>query len=85
MSCPAKFLPHKIGLLFLFLLCWTTGAAAQRCSLKVDQLPNVPELRGFRLGMTFDEVKARVPQVRFGGADEIGLTKTSITGLRSKL
>jgi hypothetical protein len=39
---------------------------------------NKPELRGFHLGMTFDEVKTRVPQVRFGHADKIGLTKTSI-------
>ena len=78
MSCPAKFLLHKIGFLFLFVLCAAGIAPAQRCTLKPDQLPNVPELRGFRLGMTFDEVKTRAPQVRFGGADEIGVTKTSI-------
>lgn len=76
MNRPKKFLLHKIGLLSLFVLCWTS-ASAQRCNLKPDQL-NVPELRGFRLGMTFDEVTARVPQVRFGPADEIGMTKTSI-------
>ena len=31
--------------------------------------------------MTFDQVKARVPQVQFGRSDEIGLTKTSINPL----
>ena len=31
--------------------------------------------------MTFDQVKARVPQVQFGRPDEIGLTKTSINPL----
>jgi hypothetical protein len=79
MSRPAKFFLPKIGLLFLFVLCWTTSAPAQQCSLKLDQLVTAAELRGFRLGMTFDEVKKRVPQVRFGHADEFGVTKTSIS------
>jgi hypothetical protein len=78
MSCPAKFLPYKIGLLFLLVLCWTSNVPAQQCKLKIDQIGNAPELRGFRLWMTFDEVKARVPQVRFGAPDEFGVTKSSI-------
>src|SRR5712692_11723260 len=48
------------------------------CALKLDQLPNVAELRGFRLGMTYEQVKARVPQIQFGPADQFGVTKTSI-------
>lgn len=55
--------------------------SAQQCSAQSDQLSDAPELRGFRLGMTFDQVKARVPQVQFGRPDEIGLTKTSINPL----
>src|SRR5260370_29050429 len=48
------------------------------CALKLDQLPNVAELRGFHLGMTYEQVKARVPQIQFGPADQFGVTKTSI-------
>jgi hypothetical protein len=33
---------------------------------------------GFRLGMTTDQVKARVPQVLLGKADDFGVAKTSI-------
>src|SRR5437660_12866835 len=29
--------------------------------------------------MTYDQVKARVPQIRFGRADEFGVSKTSIS------
>lgn len=78
MSCPAKFLLHKIGSLFLLVLCWTSSVPAQQCKLKIDQIGNAPELRGFRLWMTFDEVKRRVPQVRFGEPNEFGVTKTTI-------
>ncbi len=68
--------------LWLFLLVLLTAIAASAqpsaCTLKIDQLPDAAELRGFRLGMTSDQVKALVPQVQFGGADQFGLAKTSI-------
>src|SRR5688572_585726 len=65
------------------LLCLVSGLSisAQQCAVRSDQLADAPELRGFRLGMTFDQVKTRVPQVQFGRPDEIGLTKTSINPL----
>ena len=65
------------------LLCIVSAAtvSAQQCAVRSDQLPDAPELRGFRLGMTFDQVKAREPLVRFGRPDEIGVTKTSINPL----
>src|SRR6266446_3639386 len=55
-------------------------ASAQQsdCSLRLDRLPDAPELRGFHLGMTYDQVKARVPQIQFDRADEFGVSKTSI-------
>ena len=56
-------------------------AQQSNCTLKIDQLSVAPELRGFRLGMTYDQVKARVPQVEFGRTDEIGVAKTSINPL----
>jgi len=79
MSRPTLFFLVKIGLLFVFLLTCFATVSAQPCHLKVNQLGNAPELLGFRLGMTFDEVKARVPKVRFGHTDHTGVSKTSIS------
>ena len=56
----------------------TLSAQPPACPVKFDQLPNVAELRGFHLGMTYEQVKARVPQIQFGPADQFGVTKTSI-------
>jgi hypothetical protein len=56
----------------------TLSAQLPACALKLDQLPNVAELRGFHLGLTFEQVKARVPQIRFGPADQFGVTRISI-------
>jgi hypothetical protein len=78
MTFQSKFPFPKINLIILFVLCSASSASAQQCSLKIEQLTDAPELRGFRLGMTYDQVKARVPQIQFGRADEIGVTKTSI-------
>ena len=64
----------------MVVLMTAAAASAQQptCSLKMDQLPDAAELRGFRLGMTYDQVRARVPQVQFGRADQFGVAKTSI-------
>jgi hypothetical protein len=68
--------------LFLFpllLLCASIVSAQEsQCTLKLADLPVAPELMGFRLGMTTDQVKARVPQVLFAKADDFGVAKTSI-------
>src|SRR6266516_946386 len=71
-------LRFKNSALLLLFICFCAGDARPQCTLKLEQLSDAPELRGFRLGMTFDQVNARVPQIRFGRADEIGVTKTSI-------
>lgn len=65
-------------LVIVLLSAKTLSAQPTPCAVKIDQLPNVAELRGFHLGMTFEQVKARVPQIQFGPADQFGLTKTSI-------
>src|SRR6185436_13252683 len=78
MNCSTKLLLHKFALLFLFVL-GCTSAYTQPCTLKTGQLTNAPELRGFRLGMTFPEVKTRVPKLRFGRTDEFGVSRTSIS------
>lgn len=63
--------------LFPLLLLLAQSAPAQ-CTKKMTDLPAAPELLGFRLGMTRDQVKARVPQTVFGKADPFGVVKTTI-------
>jgi hypothetical protein len=67
--------------LILVALCWCATANAQQttCSLKSDQLKAAPELFGFHLGMTLDQVKARSSLIKFGQPDEFGVVKTSIS------
>src|SRR5215475_7826400 len=62
------------------VLCWCIPAAAQPgvCSLKFDQLKEAPELFGFHLGMTLDQVRGRSPLIKFPAADKFGVVKTSI-------
>src|SRR5688572_3525153 len=63
----------------LMLLCPSIVCAQESpCTIKLTDLPAAPELMGFRLGMTTDQVKARVPQVLFAKADDFGVAKTSI-------
>jgi len=63
----------------LILLCAAILPAQDRqCTLKLAQLPDVPELFGFRVGMTKDQVRARIPQVVFGRNNPFGVSKTSI-------
>ncbi len=80
MPCePIPIIKKTVWLLVLALCSVTTTSAQQTsCSAKIDQLPDAPELRGFRLGMTYDQVKARVPPIQFGRTDEFGVAKTSI-------
>jgi len=61
--------------LLVFLLAQSASA---QCTKKLSELPAAPELLGFRLGMTKDEIKSRVPQTVFGKADHFGVTKTTI-------
>ena len=56
----------------------TLPAQTSLCTTKFDQLPTIAELRGFHLGMTYDQVQARVPQIQLAPADQFGVAKTSI-------
>lgn len=49
-----------------------------QCTQKIATLPAAPELLGFRLGMTRDEIKELVPQTLFPKADHFGVVKTTI-------
>ena len=61
-------------LLFLLL----AQSASGQCTKKSTELPAAPELLGFRLGMTKEQIKAKVPQTEFGRTDPFGVTKTTI-------
>ena len=79
LSHPISNINKTLWLLLVAFLSVTAASAQQQtCSLKIDQLTDSAELRGFRLGLTYDQVKARVPQVRFGHVDQFGVAKTSI-------
>jgi len=65
-------------LLSLLITIAASVSGAAQCTQKLDDLPPAPELLGFRLGMTKDEIKARVPQTRFGHTDGFGVSKTTI-------
>jgi hypothetical protein len=67
--------------LAIILLCLSEArmvAQSAPCTLKLADLPTATELKGFHLGMTQDQVKARVPQVLFAHDNEVGVTKTTI-------
>jgi hypothetical protein len=66
--------PFLFSLLFLL---FAQNAPAQ-CTKKSSELPAAPELYGFRLGMTKEQIKAAVPQTHFGHPDGFGVSKTTI-------
>ena len=65
-------------ILFSLLLLLLAQSASAQCTKKISELPAAPELLGFHLGMTKEQIKARVPQTRFGHADPFGVSKTTI-------
>lgn len=64
--------------LFPLLLLVLAQSAFAQCTKKISELPAAPELSGFQLGMTKEQIKARVPQTKFGKADPFGVSKTTI-------
>src|SRR5215213_6209905 len=65
-------------ILFPLLLLLLPQSVSAQCTKKMSDLPAAPELLGFRLGMTKEQIKARVPQTKFGPADPFGVAKTTI-------
>src|SRR2546422_1235264 len=80
MSChPIWNINRAFWLLLVAGLTAATASAQQAtCALKIDQLPESAELRGFHVGMTFEQAKAHVPQVQLARPDEFGVAKISI-------
>ena len=66
------------ALLFPLLLLLLAQSAPAQCTKKISELPAAPELSGFQLGMTKEQIKARVPQTKFGKTDAFGVSKTTI-------
>jgi len=65
-------------ILFPLLLLLLAQSVSAQCTKKISDLPAAPELLGFHLGMTKDQIKATVPQTVFGKTDHFGVTKTTI-------
>jgi hypothetical protein len=66
------------AILFPLLFLLLSLSASAQCTKKLSELPAAPELLGFQLGMTKEQIKARVPQTRFGPTDPFGVSKTTI-------
>ena len=64
--------------LFTLSILLLAQSASAQCTKKLAELPAAPELLGFRLGMTKEQIKARVPQTEFGRTDPFGVSKTTI-------
>jgi hypothetical protein len=62
----------------LFVLLAISLPVSAQCTQKMATLPAAPELLGFRLGMTGDQIKALAPQTVFGRTDHFGVAKTTI-------
>lgn len=67
----------RFVLFFASLLVFPLSAHAQ-CTQKISDLASAPELFGFRLGMTKEQVKTLMPQTHFGKTDGFGVSKTTI-------
>ncbi|HVG35663.1 MAG TPA: hypothetical protein VM911_21610 [Pyrinomonadaceae bacterium] len=72
---------RAVFILALMMVCAVAAAAqTQRpCPLKAAQVTESQELYGFRLGMTIEQVKARMPKLVPGPTDAFGLMKTSFS------
>jgi hypothetical protein len=68
-----------VGASLFSVLCCATQLRAQAttCSMKLADLPPSAELFGFQLGMTAEQVKARLPHIAFGRVDDFGVSKTT--------
>jgi hypothetical protein len=67
-----------LQIVWFFFFVGALTASGQQCTAKIGELPPAAELLGFHLGMTRDEIKARVPQTVFGKTDSFGVAKTTV-------
>jgi hypothetical protein len=71
---------NRASWLVLAAVLTAASASAQQrtCALKIDQVPESVELRGFHAGMTFEQAKAHVSQIQLARPDQFGVAKISI-------
>lgn len=71
---------RKLIYAFALTLAFVCAAQGQesRCQNKLADLPLAEELRGFRNGMTLEQVKARLPKLQVRPADEFGMISLNI-------
>lgn len=71
----------KLITIIVLLLTSAAIASAQenKCTLKLSDLKKTPELYGFRIGMTLEQIKAIVPSLQPGNVDELGFSTTSFS------
>ena len=72
------FLRPSCLALIVTLLLGFAGTASAQCTRKIVEIPAAPELLGFKLGMTKEQIKTHVPQTEFGKTDDFGVSKTTI-------
>jgi hypothetical protein len=73
-----RAMPFLRWISLTLLVVVSGGAASAQCTKKLAEIPAAPELLGFRLGMPKEQIKAHVPQTKFGGTDHFGVSKTTI-------
>jgi hypothetical protein len=73
-------MPNKLSRALTLLMICATAATAQggKCTLKLAELAQPAELRGFRVGMTTEEVRARLPKAQLPRANEFGFASLNI-------
>jgi hypothetical protein len=70
----------KLFYAFTLTLVWGFASKGQeyKCPAKLADLPSIQELRGFSVGMTLEQVKARLPKLKLRPADQMGFTSLNI-------
>lgn len=65
-------------IILIFACSFVATAQESKCAVKLADLPSATELRGFRAGMTVEQVKERLPKLQVRPADEFGFTSFNI-------
>ena len=64
-------------ILTLASVCTAAGQES-KCALKLAEIPSAQELRGFSIGMTIEQIKARLPKLKVKPVDEFGFASLNI-------
>lgn len=74
------YLKKPVAVLALLFICVQAGGAQEsKCTLKLAQLKQAPELYGLRIGMSLEQVRVAVPSLQPGRADDLGFATTSFS------